>query len=104
MYLGEPLSAEERDTHDRWAGALVDEILQHPFAVCHRDFHGNNLFPVGDTIAVIDFQDCRRGPDAYDLASLLWERSTLEWMSEEAQREVVTAFAARRGIDARALE
>ncbi|HEY3203065.1 MAG TPA: phosphotransferase [Thermoanaerobaculia bacterium] len=103
MYLDSPLSSDEGEIHDRWADALVREILGHPFALCHRDFHGNNLFPAADTIAVIDFQDLRRGPDSYDLASLLWERTTLDWMSEEKERAVLARFASLRGVDPRAL-
>lgn len=94
-----PLACAEREAHDRWADALVREILGHPAALCHRDFHGNNLFPVGDQVAVIDFQDLRRGPDSYDLASLLWERTTLDWMDEAQASAVISGFAARRGLE-----
>lgn len=42
---------------------------------CHRDFMVRNLMPIvrdGEAaVAVIDFQDLRLGPPAYDLASLL---------------------------------
>lgn len=39
---------------------------------CHRDFMARNLMPLADgTVAVLDFQDLRLGPPAYDLASLL---------------------------------
>lgn len=41
--------------------------------LCHRDYHARNLLLVGDDVAVIDFQDTRRGPRAYDLASLAWD-------------------------------
>lgn len=99
MYLGEPLSPPERETHDRWADALAREIETHPRALCHRDFHGNNLFPVEDAVAAIDFQDMRAGPDSYDLASLLWERTTLEWMSAETAERATEAFVAKRRID-----
>ena len=94
-----PLSAPEREAHDAWADALVREILEHPTALCHRDFHGNNLFPIGERIAVIDFQDVRIGPDSYDLASLLWERTTLDWMDEAQAAAVIARFAARRGLE-----
>jgi hypothetical protein len=94
-----PLTPDERTIHDAWADALVREILGHPSALCHRDFHGNNLFPIGDGVAVIDFQDARRGPDAYDLASLLWERTTLDWMDEAQSAAVIDRFAARRGLE-----
>ncbi|MGE5413635.1 MAG: phosphotransferase [Syntrophomonadaceae bacterium] len=100
---GRPLSASERAAHDAWADALVAEILRHPVALCHRDFHGNNLFAAGERVGVIDFQDLRLGPDAYDLASLLWERATLGWMSAAAAERAIARFAAARGIDPDAL-
>ena len=100
LWLASPLTTPERAVHDTWAAALVAEILEHPAAPCHRDFHANNLFAAKDRIGVIDFQDLRRGPDSYDLASLLWERSTLAWMSEETAALAVERFAALREIDA----
>ena len=40
--------------------------------LCHRDFHGRNLLVLGDgSLAMVDIQDARWGPDSYDLASLL---------------------------------
>jgi aminoglycoside/choline kinase family phosphotransferase len=104
LFLQRPLDSEERSAHDAWAAALVSEILAHPTALCHRDYHANNLFPSGEDVAVIDFQDLRRGPDAYDLASLLWERTTLAWMTEETSRAAIERFAARRGLDAGGLQ
>jgi aminoglycoside/choline kinase family phosphotransferase len=103
LFLGEPLAPDDRAAHDTWAAALVAEILEHPFALCHRDYHANNLFPAGSTVAVIDFQDLRRGPDSYDLASLLWERTTLSWMSQHVAGPAVERFASRRGLDQAAL-
>jgi hypothetical protein len=103
LFLSKPLSGDDRAAHDAWADALVREILGHPSALCHRDYHANNLFPLGEAVAVIDFQDLRAGPDAYDLASLLWERTTLGWMSEEKAQAAVERFASRRGIEAAAL-
>jgi aminoglycoside/choline kinase family phosphotransferase len=101
LYLRQPLSPEERNVHDAWAAALASEIEEHPRALCHRDFHGNNLFPLeGDgAVAAIDFQDMRSGPDAYDLASLLWERTTLDWMTPEIADLAIRRFAQARGIE-----
>ncbi len=99
LHLAAPLSPEERRLHDTWADALCAEIAVHPQSVCHRDFHGNNLFPAGPAVAAIDFQDMRRGPDAYDLASLLWERTTLAWMTEETARTIRSSFCRARGLE-----
>jgi N-acetylmuramate 1-kinase len=95
-----PLTASEGRAHDAWADALVVEILRHPVALCHRDFHANNLFPSGATVGVIDFQDARLGPDTYDLASLLWERTTLDWMDAALARDAIARWADRRGLPA----
>jgi len=50
---------------------LCDRLAGDPLVPCHRDFMARNLIPLADGIAVIDFQDLRLGPPAYDLAALL---------------------------------
>lgn len=43
-----------------------------PQVMCHRDFHSRNILVRPDgQLAMVDIQDARWGPDAYDLASLL---------------------------------
>jgi N-acetylmuramate 1-kinase len=98
LWLAAPLPPDERRIHDEWAASLAREVADHPRVLCHRDFHGNNLFPVDDAVAAIDFQDLRSGPDSYDLASLLWERTTLDWMTDDRAEKVMGTFAARRGL------
>lgn len=100
LYQKSPLSPQERAAHDAWADALCREIASHPRALCHRDYHGNNLFPLEDSVAWIDFQDLRAGPDSYDLASFLWERTTLDWMTEDLAAPILGGFAQSRGLDA----
>jgi len=52
--------------------ALCSRLGDEPARPCHRDFMARNLVPMPDgTVAVLDFQDLRLGPPAYDLASLL---------------------------------
>jgi hypothetical protein len=97
FYLQKPLSPG-RGAGNAWADALSREIVRT--APCHRDYHGNNLFPLEDGVAWIDFQDLRSGPDSYDIASLLWERTTLDWMSEDLAASVIESFAKARKIDA----
>jgi aminoglycoside/choline kinase family phosphotransferase len=51
---------------------LCARLAAEPVRPCHRDFMVRNLLPLADGgVAVIDFQDLRMGPLAYDLASLL---------------------------------
>lgn len=52
--------------------ALAREAAAHPRVLCHRDYHSRNIMvrPNG-TLALVDIQDARWGPDTYDVASLL---------------------------------
>lgn len=57
-------------------GAVLDAICANLDAEtpvsCHRDFMVRNLMPLPDhNLIVLDHQDLRLGPPAYDLASLL---------------------------------
>jgi aminoglycoside/choline kinase family phosphotransferase len=53
--------------------ALATLAAETPRRVlCHRDFHTRNLMLLSDgSLAMVDVQDARWGPDSYDLASLL---------------------------------
>jgi aminoglycoside/choline kinase family phosphotransferase len=52
--------------------ALCAALADDPPVPCHRDFMARNLVPVAPgRVAVLDHQDLRLGPPAYDLASLL---------------------------------
>lgn len=76
----EPAMAAEFEA--AWRGPLA-EAAQGPAVLCLRDFHAGNLMWLperGDTgcgasglarIGLLDFQDARAGPPAYDLVSLL---------------------------------
>jgi hypothetical protein len=52
---------------------LADTAADTPRKVlCHRDFHSRNLMlPADGSLAMVDIQDARWGPDTYDLASIL---------------------------------
>jgi len=53
-------------------GDLCGLLASDPPAPCHRDFMARNLVPLGSgELVVLDFQDLRLGPPAYDAASLL---------------------------------
>src|SRR5882672_2111160 len=47
-----------------------------PVPIVHRDFMAWNLHVRDGRLHLIDFQDALLGPDAYDLAALLTDRTT----------------------------
>jgi hypothetical protein len=93
---------------------ICSRLAEEPAVPCHRDFMARNLMPLHDedrpTLAVLDHQDLRLGPPAYDLASLLndtlfptpeVEESLLsEWASTAEERLSYHRAAAQRTLKA----
>jgi len=53
-------------------GMLINNALEQPQVIVHRDYHSRNLMHTQDNSpGIIDFQDAVIGPITYDLASLL---------------------------------
>lgn len=92
---------------------LARDLASHPYRLCHRDFHLDNILWHASGLKVVDFQDMRLGPDTYDAVSLLRERGgssllppslaeaaarALGW--EGGWRERFLACAAQRGLKA----
>lgn len=75
----------------KWLDRLMEELHAslEPRAqfLCHRDFHVRNLMVQGDRLVVLDFQDARRGPATYDLASIRYD-AYWDW-SKEAGRKLL---------------
>lgn len=70
--LGEGLSLADQLMLDNLFDVLVDNALEQPQVVVHRDFHSRNLLLLPkQEVGVIDFQDAVLGPCTYDLVSLL---------------------------------
>jgi aminoglycoside/choline kinase family phosphotransferase len=70
---------------------LARELGGGPLVPCHRDFMVRNLMPLeGGGVAVLDHQDLRLGPVAYDVASLL--NDTLFPPPEDEARWVAESF------------
>ena len=49
---------------------LCTKLYSSPQVICHRDFHSRNVMVQSGEVVIIDFQDARMGPVAYDLVSL----------------------------------
>ena len=72
----QPLTDEERMAFDAACEPLCAFIAEQPRFFCHRDYHGWNIMALADAVGIVDFQDARMGPQAYDVASLLTDRGT----------------------------
>lgn len=79
---------------------LSERLTEHPYVLCHRDFHGQNLHALNDQIFIIDYQDLRMGPDTYDLASLLRDRGVARSLGPDGERDLVAYYRERTGADA----
>jgi aminoglycoside/choline kinase family phosphotransferase len=82
---------------------LADNISRHPYVLCHRDYHGQNIHILSDKLYLIDYQDLRMGPDSYDAASLLRDRGVARILGDETELELVDYYADWRvhGLPAR---
>ena len=71
---------------------LCENVARHPYVLCHRDFHGQNLHIIDDTIYLIDYQDLRQGPDTYDLASLLRDRGVARILGDDTELDLLAHY------------
>ena len=76
--------------------SIAENVARHPYVLCHRDYHGQNIHVVNDALYLIDYQDLRMGPDTYDLASLLRDRGVARILGREAELELVDYYGADR--------
>ena len=80
-HLGIELDCADAEKLQLVQRRLMDNALAQPRVLTHRDFMPRNLMPVEDGPAVLDFQDCVRGPIAYDPISL-FKDAFLGWPLE----------------------
>ncbi|HZV37540.1 MAG TPA: phosphotransferase, partial [Pseudoxanthomonas sp.] len=69
-HLGVALDCDGSDKLELAQRRLMDNALAQARVLTHRDFMPRNLMPTLPQPAVLDFQDCVRGPVAYDPISL----------------------------------
>jgi len=79
--------------------SMCDDIAHHPYVLCHRDYHGQNIHVVNDNLYVIDYQDLRMGPDTYDVASLLRDRGVAVVLGEDVELELLEHYRSAVGAD-----
>src|SRR5947207_2352791 len=101
---GRRLAADER------AGLLAAlDPLARPFeqgapALVHRDFMAWILHVRDGRLHLIDFQDALLGPDAYDLAALLTDRTTGTLFTPALEAELIRHFVRARAAAALPVE
>lgn len=77
-----------------WLDELAAVVAGHPQVICFRDFHLNNILVNRDgRVGVIDVQDLRRGPDTYDLASLLGDRAMPDLLNADERHAIAEHWA-----------
>ncbi len=65
---------------------LIDNSLQQPQVLVHRDYHSRNLIErQGRSLGVIDFQGAVWGPITYDIVSLLKD-CYLRWPADKVEQ------------------
>lgn len=77
-HLGLALNCEDVEKLQLVQRRLMDNALAQAQVLTHRDFMPRNLMPTQPELAVLDFQDCVRGPVAYDPISL-FKDAFLSW-------------------------
>ena len=98
-HLGLQLDCGELETLQLAHRRLMDNALQQPQVLTHRDFMPRNLMPIDGGPAVLDFQDLVRGPIAYDPVSL-FKDAFLSWPIERVDGWLARyhARATRAGV------
>jgi len=92
------LSPTERDEILAALDPLTGPFSDGPRVLAHRDYMAWNLHvhPATGALVLIDFQDALFAPDAFDLAQLLTDRTTITRLPRAARDALVDRFEAAR--------
>jgi aminoglycoside/choline kinase family phosphotransferase len=86
------LTDAERDAFDAVCHPLCAFLAGQPRYFCHRDYHGWNIMVQEERLGILDFQDARMGPQAYDVVSLLVDRGTPAILGKEVSAALVEHY------------
>lgn len=82
------LSFQDEYAWQQTKSSIMNNILNQPVCLVHRDYHCRNLFELDDkTPGIIDFQDAVNGPITYDLISLLRD-AYVEWPEKWVESKI----------------
>ncbi len=99
QYLKMTLTKDEQNMLDSTLELICNEVLSQPQDIfVHRDFHSRNIMiETGHTLAIIDYQDARRGALTYDLVSLL--KDVYVYFDPKQMERLALEFKILKGID-----
>jgi aminoglycoside/choline kinase family phosphotransferase len=82
-FIRDQLELDSYPDFEAVSSLLIDNALEQPQVLMHRDYHSRNLMVMHrNSPGILDFQDAVIGPVAYDLASLLKD-CYLRWPNEQ---------------------
>ena len=93
---GRRLPAAERAALLEALAPLAEPFERATPVLAHRDFHAWNLHVQDGRLRILDFQDALLAPDAYDLASLLTDRTTAELVPPALEASLTERFVEGR--------
>jgi aminoglycoside/choline kinase family phosphotransferase len=98
---GRALAAAERAALLAALEAVCEPFAGPHTALAHRDYMAWNLHVQDGRLRLLDFQDALLAPDAFDLAQLLTDRTTIMLVPPDLETALVARF--RQGRAARGL-
>src|SRR5438477_11259148 len=101
---GRRLAADQRAGLLAALDPLARPLEQGAPVLVHRDFMAWNLHVRDGRLHLIDFQDALLGPDAYDLAALLTDRTTGTLFTPALEAELIHHFVRARAAAALPVE
>ncbi|HJQ85155.1 MAG TPA: phosphotransferase [Candidatus Binatia bacterium] len=93
---GAPLPADTRRALLADLEPIAAPFLADDRVLVHRDFMAWNIHVQDGRLRLFDFQDALLGPDAYDLAALLTDRTTGALVTPALERSLLERFVAGR--------
>ena len=86
------LDASERAELLAGLAPLEQPFIGGPFVLSHRDYMAWNLHVQDGGLRMIDFQDALLAPDAFDLAQLLTDRTTIRRVGDALAASMTARF------------
>ncbi len=99
-FLAKHLDIVQPDCLNAVFELLIDNAIEQPQVIVHRDYHSRNLMDTAlSSPGIIDFQDAVIGPISYDLVSLIRD-CYISWPDEKLHQwiQLYLSQAQNRGL------